>query len=132
MKHKIMLVDDNLDLPYIVKRGLEKMNDKYEVISANGGKECFELLKDGQIPDLILLDIAMAGMNGWDVFAKLKEKPPWRKIPIVFLTAKTDPYSEGFGKIPADGYIEKPFDMEDLKKRIDKVLKKNQSTRDRT
>ena len=36
MKHKIMLVDDNLDLPYIVKKGLEKMNDKYEVIGANG------------------------------------------------------------------------------------------------
>ncbi len=62
--------------------------------------------------------------NAWDVFAKVKENPKWRKIPIVFLTAQTDPYSEGFGTIPADDYIEKPFDIHYLKKRIDNVLQR--------
>jgi DNA-binding response OmpR family regulator len=55
----------------------------------------------------------------------LKEKPEWRKIPIVFLTAKADAYSQGFGKIAAEDYICKPFEIKDLKERINKVLKNN-------
>jgi len=119
---KIMLVDDNTDLTYIVKKRLEKLDSSYEVISANSGKECFELLKEGKIPDLILLDIMMPDIDGWDIFAKIKENPSWREIPIVFLTAKTDPYSKAFGKIPSQGYIEKPFEIPELKERIDKLL----------
>ena len=124
MKRKILLVDDNLDLAYIVKNGLEKIDNNFEIISANSGKECFRLLNEGIVPDLILLDIMMPEMNGWDVFARLKEKTIWRDIPIVFLTAKTDSYSKGFGKIPSEDYIEKPFEMNELKQRIDNVLKR--------
>lgn len=117
-----MLVDDNTDLTHVVKRRLEKLDSNYEVISANSGKECFELLKEGEIPDLILLDIMMPDIDGWDIFAKIKENPSWREISIVFLTAKTDPYSKAFGKIPAQSYIEKPFEIPELKERIDKLL----------
>lgn len=119
---KIMLVDDNVDLTYVTKKRLEKMESEYEVISANSAKECFELLKTGQIPDIILLDIMMPEMDGWDTFAKLKENLDWRKIPIIFLTAKTDSYSKGFGAISSQAYIEKPFEIEELKKSIDKIL----------
>ena len=117
-----MLVDDNPDLIHMVKKGLERLDDEYEVTSATSGNECFEQLKHGEIPDLILLDIMMPEADGWKVFAELKENPVWRDIIIVFLTAKTDPYSKGFGKITAEDYIEKPFEINDLKKRIDKVL----------
>ena len=122
MKKKIMLVDDNPDFIYMVKRSLEHLNDEYEVVGANGGKECFELLKKGNMPDIILLDIMMPETDGWTLFAKLKEKPEWRDIPIIFLTAKTDDYSKGFGRIAAQDYIEKPFEIIDLKERINKVL----------
>lgn len=121
-KKKVMIVDDNPDLLYVVKRGLERMEDGYEVTGANGGKECFELLKRGDMPNIILLDVMMPEINGWDVFAKLKEKPEWREIPVIFLTAKTDDYSKGFGKLTADDYITKPFEIRDLKERVDKVL----------
>jgi len=121
---RIMLVDDNTDLTYVVKKRLEKLDSNYEVIGANSGKECFELLNEGKTPDLILLDIMMPDIDGWDIFAKLKENPSWRGIPIVFLTAKTDPYSKGFGKIPAQDYIEKPFEIPELKERLDKLLDK--------
>jgi len=84
--------------------------------------ECFEFLKKGDRPDIILLDIMMPEIDGWQVFAKLKENPEWREIPIVFLTAKIDEYSKGFGKLSADDYIEKPFEIEDLKERINKIL----------
>ena len=83
-----------------------------------------DFVNEGNIPDLILLDIMMPGVNGWDLFAKLKEIPQIREVPIVFLTAKTDEFSQGFGKLSAHDYITKPFDINDLKKRIEKILKR--------
>ena len=123
MKKKIMVVDDETDQVYTIQQFFE-FSDKYEVIGANSGMECVELLKNKKIPDLILLDIMMPEKSGWDVFAQLKEKTEWREIPIIFLTALTDEYSKGFGSISADDYIEKPYDLEELKKRIEKILKK--------
>ena len=122
MKKKIMLVDDNPDFIYMVKRSLKPFSDQYEVVGVNGGEECFEFLEKGDIPDIILLDIMMPETDGWTLFAKLKERKEWSDIPIIFLTAKTDDYSKGFGKISAQDYIEKPFEIKDLKERIDKVL----------
>ena len=119
---KIIIVDDNRDLTRAVKRRLEKMDDSYDVVCANGGKDCFNLLKDGKKPDLILLDIMMPEMDGWNVAAELKKNPEWKSIPIVFLTAKTDSSSKTYGRIVSADYIEKPFEMDDLKRRIDKKL----------
>jgi len=119
---KIIIVDDNRDLTRAVKRRLEKMDDNYDVACADGGKDCFNLLKDGQKPDLILLDIMMPEMDGWNVAAELKKNPEWKSIPIVFLTAKTDSSSKTYGRIVSADYIEKPFEMDDLKRRIDKKL----------
>jgi len=121
---KIMIVDDEPDLVFSIKYGLENFSEEYKVIGAKSGRECFELLKNGQMPDLVILDIMMPEMNGWDVFAKLKENPEWNEIPVVFLTAKTDPYSKGFGKMADVDYIEKPCDIKNLKERIDTFLKK--------
>ncbi len=123
MKKKIMVVDDEPDQVYTIQQFFE-FSGKYEVIGANSGMECVELLKNKKIPDLILLDIMMPEKSGWDVFTQLKEKTEWREIPIIFLTALTDEYSKGFGSISADDYIEKPYDLEELKKRIEKILKK--------
>lgn len=122
MKKRIMIVDDSLDILSVVKRGMEYLSDEYEVIGVDSGKKCLKLLKNIETPDLILLDIMMPEMDGWNLFAKIKENPEWSEIPIVFLTAKTDPYSKGFSKLTANDYIEKPFEMDDLKKRINKIL----------
>ena len=119
---KIMIVDDEPDLVFSIKYGLENFSEEYKVIGAESGRECFELLKNGQMPDLILLDVMMPEMNGWDVFTKLKETPEWRGISVVFLTAKIDPYSKGFGTLLANDFIEKPFEISNLKERIDNVL----------
>lgn len=124
MKKKILVIDDNPMILFSVKEGLEEKFDSYQVDSANGGEECFKLLEEGKIPDLILLDIMMPEINGWDVYARLQENEEWRKIPVVFLTAKTDDYSKGFGKLVSEDYIEKPFELDELAIRIDEVLKK--------
>ena len=66
----------------------------------------------------------MPEISGWDVAAKIKENPEWKDIPIVFLTAKGDTMSIGMGGLAADDYIVKPFDIKDLKTRINKILNK--------
>jgi len=124
MKKKILVIDDNPMILFSVKEGLEEKFDSYNVDSANGGEECFDLLNNGEIPDLILLDIMMPEISGWDVYARLQENEEWKKIPVVFLTAKTDDYSKGFGKLVSEDYIEKPFDLDELARRIDEVLDK--------
>ena len=121
-KKKIMVVDDEPDQIFTVKNVLESSGGKYEVIGVNSGMQCLELLKNNQIPDLILLDIMMPGMNGWDVAAEIKKNPIWNKIPLVFLTAKTDSFSKTFGGIVSEDYITKPFEMKELKESIDKFL----------
>lgn len=123
MKNKILVIDDNPMIILAIKRGLEEEFDSYSVDGVQGGKECFELLKKGKTPDLILLDIMMPEMSGWDVYACLQENETWKKIPIIFLTAKTDDYSTGFGKLVSADYVKKPFSLDDLKERIDEVIK---------
>lgn len=118
-----MVVDDNPDVTYSVKAGLESVGKGYEITTAQSGKECLELLKK-QIPDLVLLDIMMPGMDGWDVCAKIKSNARTENIPIVFLTAKTDSISKGMGRLASADYIEKPFDIKDMKRRIDAIIRK--------
>jgi putative two-component system response regulator len=125
-KRKIMIVDDNPDLLYIIKKRLENQTNGYEVICAESGKECFKSLKKGKIPDLVLLDIMMPEMSGWDVLAKLRNNPTWNNIPVFFLTAKTDDTSKGLGILTSEGYVTKPFDMMYLEAMIFKFFNKKE------
>jgi len=121
MNKKIMVVDDEPDILTTVGQMLEMSG--YEVIRAIDGEECFKKLNESSNnPDLILLDIMMPDISGWDVAAKIKENPRWSSIPIVFLTAKGDTSSIGLGGMAAEDYIVKPFDIKDLITRIQKIL----------
>lgn len=121
MSKKIMVVDDEPDILSTVGQMLELSG--YEVIRACDGKKCLQILTEGDInPDLIVLDIMMPDVSGWDVAAKLKENPKWSDIPIVFLTAKGDTMSVGMGGMASVDYIIKPFDVNDLINRIKKIL----------
>jgi CheY-like chemotaxis protein len=124
MVKTIMIVDDLPELTYTVKCGLENLDPDYNVIRVESGEKCLELLEKNEIPDLILLDIMMPDMNGWEVHRRIQERPQWRNIPIVFLTAVEDETSKITGSVIGEGYIEKPFEILDLKEKIDEVLKK--------
>ena len=124
MRKKIMIVDDSPEITFTVKDGLELLDSNYDVICLDGGKKCLEYLEKNEKPDIILLDIMMPGMNGWQVFKKLKENKNLSNTPIVFLTAKSDNFSKAFGKIIADAFIEKPFNINDLKQKIDNFIEK--------
>jgi len=124
MVKTILIVDDDPGVTYTVKYGLEGSETDYKVISVESGKKCLEMFKGNLIPDLILLDIMMPEMTGWEVHKKIKENLSWRDIPIVFLTARTDRVAKEAGSFFGEDYIEKPFKIPDLKQRIDKILYK--------
>jgi len=123
MAKKILVVDDDPTQTETMKIVLEKDNE-YEVKVANSGIECLEFLKNETVPDVILLDIMMPEMNGWQVFEKIKENNSWSKIPIIFLTARTDDIAKNAGGFLGEDYIEKPYNVEDLKNRINATFEK--------
>ena len=121
---KVLIVDDEADQILTLKFLFKEYEGQYELIEAENGNKCLEVLEHGLNPDVILLDIMMPGMSGWEVFDKIKENPNWSNIPIVFLTARTDDLAQDAGQILADDYIEKPFEIQDLLNRIERVIKK--------
>jgi len=121
MAKKIMIVDDNPDVIFSVKSGLENVTENFRIIGVESGEKCLEFLETEK-PDLILLDIMMPGMSGWKTFDKIKENESWKKIPVVFLTARTDRVAKNAGGFLGEDYVEKPFNIKDLKLRIDQVL----------
>ena len=102
---------------------MKSLNCNYDIDGVTSGKECVNYLKRNK-PDLIILDIMMPDMSGWETYDKIKENPNSNKIPIVFLTARTDDLAERSGKYLGDDYIEKPFDPKKLKNRIDQLIYK--------
>jgi CheY-like chemotaxis protein len=120
---KIMIVDDDQNTLQTLKQSLEYMNADYKVTCASNGMQCLKLLENNEIPDLILLDIMMPEMDGWETFKNLHENPLWKNIPVFFLTARSDGVAKNAVDFLAAEYIQKPYDIEDLKIKINKVLK---------
>jgi CheY-like chemotaxis protein len=123
MVKTILVVDDYSDIVVSVKQVLEDSTGEYRVISAENGEKCLQLLEQtSPLPDLILLDIMMPGMSGWDVAARIKQDDRWRDVPIVFLTAKGDEMSIGMGHLASEDYIVKPFDIMKLRDSVKRIL----------
>jgi len=125
MSKRIIIVDDDPGVIYTVKHGIENMDADYEIIPVDNGRKCLELLEKEKIPDLILIDIMMPVMNGWELHQQIREQFSEKELPIVFLTARTDRIAKNAGGFLASDYIEKPFKIPELKERIEKILKKN-------
>jgi len=123
MVKKILVVDDDPGVIFTVKRGIEQLDKDYEITPVNSGEKCLEFLKK-EIPDLILLDIMMPEMSGWETYQKIRETYKDEKLPVVFLTARTDQIAREAGSFLGEDYIEKPFKIPELKERIDKILQK--------
>lgn len=121
---KILVVDDEKPTIELLSKVLE--NEGYSVITAYNGTECVEQLEKvkTKLPDLIVLDIMMPQLSGWDVAAILKNHKAYEKIPIIFLTAKCDLTSKSMGRFTSEHYIEKPFVIDDLLEKIAEVIKR--------
>lgn len=119
-KSKILIVDDErLNISIVA----EILSPEYELLVATNGEKVLQIVGLDPKPDLILLDIVMPGMNGFDVAKLLKENPETLNIPIIFLTAKHDNESliQGF-KLGAVDFVAKPFQKEELLARIKNTL----------
>ena len=121
-KRRILAVDDDADNNFSLKLRLEKLDPECEVVTVDSGKKCLELLENNEIPDIILMDIMMPGANGWETYQKLKENLTWKDIPVIFVSASSDELAERIKGLLGDDYIEKPYDIEDVKKRIEEIL----------
>lgn len=119
---KILVVDDDPDQTHTLKQVIEEANTEYHVDCATSGTRCLNYLVKHDIPDLILLDIMMPKMNGWETFKKLRSNEAWREIPVIFITARTDDFAERAGSFLGAEYIKKPFDIQDLEQKIHDIL----------
>ncbi|MDD5363244.1 MAG: response regulator transcription factor [Ignavibacteria bacterium] len=123
MEFKILVVDDEKDIVDLLKYNLEKEKE-FKVITALNGKEALETATQSK-PDLILLDIMMPEMNGFDVCKKLKNGAATSNIPVIFLTAKENEIDEIIGlELGADDYIQKPISPRKVIARVKSVIRR--------
>jgi two-component system response regulator VicR len=115
---KVLVVDDEPDTLELVKLVLE--SGGFETVLAANGMEALDKVGKTR-PDLVLLDVMMPDMDGWDVFRKIKEKYP--TIPIAILTAKAQNIDKllGLHVLKADDYITKPFGKNELINKVKKL-----------
>ena len=115
-KHTLLIVDDSPDNIILMSRLLK---DAYRTKISTDGKRALKIASSDDPPDLILLDIVMPGMDGYEVCRRLKKNPKTADIPVVFLTAKSDLENEKMGfDLGAVDYITKPFSAPIIMARI--------------
>lgn len=124
MKKTILVVDDNPDITQSIKSLLEEGTTEYTVVIAQSGEECLELLTHELRPDAILLDIMLPGIDGLETCERIRNNGIFAKIPIIFLSARTDYFTVGQGRFIGDDFIEKPFEIDDVIRRIEQAIEK--------
>ena len=118
--YKVLIVDDVVSNVLLLKILLQK--EGFQICTANNGVVCIELAKSEK-PDLILLDVMMPEMNGYDTATVLKQNPETKDIPIIFLTALNTPGDlvKGF-QVGANDFLTKPFNKEELVMRVNQQI----------
>jgi CheY-like chemotaxis protein len=117
---KILLVDDS-EVHLVIAENILK--GKYETVTAKSGKEALSLLSKGYVPHLILLDVLMPEMDGWETYNKIKGISLLRNVPIAFLTSLDGAREKQYAsRIGAADLITKPYNGEELLNRIEKML----------
>jgi CheY-like chemotaxis protein len=115
---KILIVDDN-EASITLLLGI--LGDSYELSAALNGEDALEAL-DEELPDLILLDVVMDGINGIDLCREIKNNPTTKHIPIALLTATNKALSQTAKSVGADALIGKPFKVNYLLDRVKELL----------
>lgn len=126
MNEVILVVDDDPMSLDIVRTYLESHN--YTVATAMDGKEALAKIEEVQ-PALVLLDVMMPGMDGWEVARIVKNHPNFHDVRVIMLTARSDFTDKHEGlRAGADDYIVKPIRLEELGKRVERNLKARERT----
>lgn len=120
MQKCVVVADDNRNIRTVIKMSLESLG--YKVLEAANGLEALEIIGNSR-PDIVVLDVMMPKIDGYEVCFRLKKSPELRDIPVVMLTAKTNKEDKFLGReVGADRYLSKPFDPEELEDVIQRIL----------
>ncbi|MFH1130419.1 MAG: response regulator [Pseudomonadota bacterium] len=121
-KAVVLIVDDAPEILSLLSIRLQKAG--YDVIEATDGEEALVKARE-KMPDLMVLDVMMPGMNGWEVARELRRDARFKDMGIVVLTAIGEKINEMTSPLyGADDFIDKPFEFSDLEEKIRNVLKK--------
>ena len=122
MSNKILVVDDDLHICELLKLYLE--NESYTVYTANDGQAAVDAFY-AKSPDLVLLDIMLPKMDGWQVCREIRKSST---VPIIMLSAKGETFDKVLGlELGADDYVTKPFDAKEVVARIKAVLRRTKT-----
>ena len=122
-KKKILLIDDS---EFHLSIANNMLKTEYTVITTKSGKGGLEHLLKGLVPDIILLDIIMPDMDGWETYHKIRGISILQDVPIIFLTSSNETKDIEYAhKIGAADYIMKPYEKNNLLKRVESIIEKN-------
>ena len=123
---RLAYIEDETEMIDLVRLILGRRG--YTVLGANGGREGLDLVRK-ELPDLVLLDLMMPDMDGWDVYHQIKSEPLTRDIPVIVITAKAQDIDKilGLRIAKVEDYISKPFSPQELIDRIEQVLSGRQN-----
>lgn len=128
---RLVYIEDEVEMIDLVRLILGRKG--FEVIGANGGKEGLEAVR-AEVPDLVLLDLMMPDLDGWEVFQQMKAEEATRHIPVIVVTAKAQTIDRVLGLHIAkvDDYISKPFSPQELITSVEKVLDRKRTSTETT
>lgn len=119
-KRKVLIADDEPNIVTALEFLLKRAG--YDVRTATNGEEALALV-ESYLPDLVLIDIMMPGKSGYEVCQRMRERPEWRHIKIVMVTAKGREAEVSKGmSLGADLYVTKPFSTQELIAAVDRLL----------
>lgn len=120
MSKKILVVDDETDIRRMLQWGLKAQG--YQVLTASDGREALEQIAIGQ-PDLVVLDVMLPGIDGFEVLRKVRAAPETAVLPVIMLTSQDagNDVAQGW-KTGADLYFAKPFDTNELVEAIERLF----------
>ena len=124
---RLVYIEDEEEMIDLVRLILVRRG--FTVIGANGGREGLDIVRR-ESPDLVLLDLMMPDMDGWDVYQQMKADETIRDIPVIVVTAKAQSIDKVLGLTIAkvEDYISKPFSPQELLDSVEKVLSQQQSS----
>ena len=121
---RVVVAEDERDVAELIRHTLTR--ERYEVVVAGTGTEALRQARELK-PDLILLDLMIPQLNGWEVCRRLKQDPATRAIPVIMVTARAEEGDKVLGfELGADDYVTKPFSTRELVARIRAVVRRSQ------
>ena len=124
----ILLIDDAPDIRLLVRAVLGRTG--HQILEADSGAEALAMLGSGTVPDAIILDIQMPGLDGWETLTELRERPQLVDVPVLMCSVKASPQDMSRAwALGCDGYLTKPFNIGDLVVEVEAVMTMSPSER---